>query len=566
MITLDKQNLILPIAMVLAISIPVCIGITLIAVAIGPIGLTLISVITTVIIAFLILNYKIITPMSACINHICNKFCDNTDEFHDTSGYHEHKLRSHHYIGNKYKLLADKIDNFYDTAAKLSDNGSSIAIASAEISYTADQLEQKMHEEVGFIQDIGSSAEHISTIVAHSADITQAASQSADETLNASKHGHEAISNAVQQMKITNEQACQTASYVISLAKKSEQIEQITSVIRGIAEQTNLLALNAAIEAARAGEQGRGFAVVADEVRNLAHKTSEATDEIGDMVNEIGSSIHQAESTMKQLTSSIEEGTQKTTAVGEHLESIALHARGMQEKMAEITQGSIENTQEVKQISDAIKQVNSHLMTTESEVSGVAQEAGKLSQMAETIHSFILIFDNKSIHSTMCKTAEQAANEIGSLFEASIANGKISQTDLFDRNYAPIDGTNPLKHSTRFDKFTDQVLPNIQESILQTQSEITFAGAVDNNGYFPTHNKKYSQTLTGDYQTDLVNNRTKRIFNDPTGLRCGSNTDAFLLQTYKRDTGEVMHDISVPIMVNNKHWGGFRMGYQAKNN
>jgi methyl-accepting chemotaxis protein len=62
---------------------------------------------------------------------------------------------------------------------------------------------------------------------------------------------------------------------------------------------------------------------------------------------------------------------------------------------------------------------------------------------------------------------------------------------------------------------------------------------------------------------DIVNNRTKRIFSDRTGKRCGSNTQPFLLQTYKRDTGEVMHDLSAPIYVNGQHWGGFRIGYRS---
>jgi methyl-accepting chemotaxis protein len=120
-----------------------------------------------------------------------------------------------------------------------------------------------------------------------------------------------------------------------------------------------------------------------------------------------------------------------------------------------------------------------------------------------------------------------------------------------------------VKYSTDFDGFTDEVLPMIQEPILERHAFIAYAGAVDNNGYFPTHNKRYSQPLTGDYKADLVNNRTKRIFSDRTGLRCGNNTRPFLLQTYKRDTGEVMHDLSVPIIVHGKHWGGFRIGYQS---
>ena len=135
--------------------------------------------------------------------------------------------------------------------------------------------------------------------------------------------------------------------------------------------------------------------------------------------------------------------------------------------------------------------------------------------------------------------------------------------DLFDEQYTPISETNPQKFSTRFDRFTDDVLPAIQEPILDQYNHIAYAGAVDRNGYFPTHNKRFSKVLTGDLATDLANNRTKRIFNDRTGSRCGSNTKHFLLQTYKRDTGEVMHDLSAPIYVNGRHWGGFRIGYRS---
>jgi methyl-accepting chemotaxis protein len=127
-----------------------------------------------------------------------------------------------------------------------------------------------------------------------------------------------------------------------------------------------------------------------------------------------------------------------------------------------------------------------------------------------------------------------------------------------------VPNTNPEKHTTAFDSFTDKVLPEIQEPILDNNDFIIYAGAVDVNGYFPTHNIKFSQPLTGNYDTDLANNRTKRIFSDKTGSRCGSNTESFLLQTYKRDTGEIMHDLSAPIYVNGKHWGGFRIGYKAK--
>jgi methyl-accepting chemotaxis protein len=159
--------------------------------------------------------------------------------------------------------------------------------------------------------------------------------------------------------------------------------------------------------------------------------------------------------------------------------------------------------------------------------------------------------------------AIQTAAAIGTLFEESINNAKISENDLFDTNYQPIANTDPTKHTTKFDKFTDKVLPSLQETILQENDFIIYAGAVDRNGYFPTHNHCFSKPLTGNYEADLVGNRTKRIFDDYTGSRCGNNQELFLLQTYKRDTGEVMHDLSAPIYVNGKHWGGFRIGYKA---
>ena len=84
--------------------------------------------------------------------------------------------------------------------------------------------------------------------------------------------------------------------------------------------------------------------------------------------------------------------------------------------------------------------------------------------------------------------------------------------------------------------------------------------AIDFNGDAPTHCSKYAKPLTGDYQTDLVGSRDKRFFTDPTGIRCVQHTKRVLVQTYMRDTGEILSDISMPVMAGGKHWGGFRLG------
>jgi methyl-accepting chemotaxis protein len=156
------------------------------------------------------------------------------------------------------------------------------------------------------------------------------------------------------------------------------------------------------------------------------------------------------------------------------------------------------------------------------------------------------------------------ALEVQNMFETAIKSNTIPENSLFDRDYKAIPGTDPQKFKTRYDDFCDASLPLIQEKFLQSTQGLAYAICTDPNGYVPTHNNVFAKPPVGNYQTDLVNSRSKRLFKDPTGIRCGSHTQDFLLQTYKRDTGEVFHDLSVPIYVNGQHWGGIRMGYKAQ--
>ena len=368
----------------------------------------------------------------------------------------------------------------------------------------------------------------------------------------------------VEQMRQTSANAEQTARMIASLEVKSSQIQRVTEVITEIAGQTNLLALNAAIEAARAGEQGRGFAVVAEEVRELARKTTLATEEIGRTVREIGEEVKHAVGTMSTLVAEVGNGVRHTEEVGGKLSTILERVGSVDAEIAEIARASEGNAREVEQISVAIDSVVQHLEESEVQIQGVAGQALSLSEMSEDIYDVLSGFGLATVHDEMREVAAQAAEAIRRTFEEAVGRGRIHLEDLFDRQYVAIPSTDPQKFRTRFDEFTDAVLPAIQEPILERHTNIAYAGAVDDRGYFPTHNKRYSRPLTGDYQTDLVNNRTKRIFTDRTGSRCGAHTKPALLQTYKRDTGEVMHDISVPIFVQGRHWGGFRMGYRAE--
>jgi methyl-accepting chemotaxis protein len=168
------------------------------------------------------------------------------------------------------------------------------------------------------------------------------------------------------------------------------------------------------------------------------------------------------------------------------------------------------------------------------------------------------------IHSQMPLIVQSAAKAISNILDNAVDSGKITVADLFDDKYQPVPNTKPQKYKTRFDDVADKVLTNTQEQIVEQNKAIVFAITCDRKGYVPTHNRRFTQPLTGDEKVDAANNRTKRIFSDPVGSRCGNHEQLSLLQTYRRDTGEVIHDISAPVYVKGRHWGGFRIGYRTE--
>jgi methyl-accepting chemotaxis protein len=158
--------------------------------------------------------------------------------------------------------------------------------------------------------------------------------------------------------------------------------------------------------------------------------------------------------------------------------------------------------------------------------------------------------------------ASSGARQWGDVFDAAIDSGQLTVADVFDRSYQEIKGWNwgqNAKFHTRFDTFADKAVLVFQDKYLDSE-DFVFAVGVDENGYLPTHNTRYQKALTGDPAQDLVGNRTKRVFNDPVGAAAAKNVEASLKQVYKRDTGETMWDVSSPIHVKGKHWGGFRIG------
>jgi methyl-accepting chemotaxis protein len=214
--------------------------------------------------------------------------------------------------------------------------------------------------------------------VSENSNRAAAASRQAAET---ALHGGRTVDETLAKMRAIAIAVSGTAKKVEELGKRSDEIGRIVGVIDDIADQTNLLALNAAIEAARAGEQGRGFAVVADEVRKLAERTTSATKEIAQMINNIQDETRVAVSAMETGTQQVEEGVNSTAEAGKALKQIIEMAEQVGEMITHIATAATEQSgasEQVNQSMDQIARLNQESAAGSQEAASACQHLSGL--------------------------------------------------------------------------------------------------------------------------------------------------------------------------------------------
>ena len=280
------------------------------------------------------------------------------------------------------KSLADLVGEM----AQASDN---VAAAATQIAASSEEMAAGMENQCDQIMQISSSIEEMSASVIEVGRKSSDASNAADEAGRAAKEGGTVVNETIEGMGAIDQAVTASASSVKELGQLGEQIGAVIEVINDIADQTNLLALNAAIEAARAGEHGRGFAVVADEVRKLADRTTKATEEVGQSITAIQIGTNDAVERMESGTEQVKVGVEHATASGENLERIVESAENVSVMIQSIAAAAEEQSASSERVSRSAEQIANVAQEAGRGAGQAAEAANDLSQKAEQIRSMV---------------------------------------------------------------------------------------------------------------------------------------------------------------------------------
>lgn len=269
--------------------------------------------------------------------------------------------------------------------------GSSLQLASSslELQQTTKQMTESIAQLSSQSTSLATAGEEMS---ATSGDIANNCHQAATNAGGATQKATEGVAVVGQSIAVMNsiaERVQNAASTVDALGVRSEQIGAIIGTIEDIADQTNLLALNAAIEAARAGEQGRGFAVVADEVRALAERTTRATKEIGEMIKAIQKETKDAVTSMEQSVSQVEQGTSHASDSGRSLQEILDIINNVTEQISQIATAAEEQTATTREISSNVMNLNDLAQQNDHALHETAVAANDVSRQAEELKDLV---------------------------------------------------------------------------------------------------------------------------------------------------------------------------------
>lgn len=277
------------------------------------------------------------------------------------------------------------IDKLNDIVGTVQANAHSVASGSTELAAATEELSVTMNDQAGQITGVASATEEMSASSAMITENLDASVKVARDTVKSTDDGSAMLQKAVGEINQIKTRVDELGRTVQSLADSSQEINEILNVISDIADQTNLLALNAAIEAARAGEHGRGFAVVADEVRKLAERTQSATGEIGSIIQNLQSESGKASNGMKTALTQVDSGVKTMMTTATYFDKIVNSVKEMNDMNNVIGTSIKEQVQAIDNINDNAQTISSGIEQSSNALAEISRTVSDLEKQSENL-------------------------------------------------------------------------------------------------------------------------------------------------------------------------------------
>jgi methyl-accepting chemotaxis protein len=513
--------------------------------------LFLITVVMAILIAKM-LGYYSVKPLNR-INAVFNEIgADNADLCKEI------QVAGHGQLEHLFDGYNQFIRNLRSIVEKIRSMGIKIAISSTRLAQNISRTNEKSAEQSQLSDMVTAASNEADLAISEISKNTQYVSDQTTRNLENAKTAFHGLLRGADNIGKITKMIENFKAIVEDLSRKSSKIMDIVTLINNISDQTNILSLNATIEAERAGIHGKGFAVVAAEVRKLAKEIKPATEVIATNISEMSEAVARTRTETSEILTYSLETDKIVTEASSNFEAMIADFEQSGGQLLKIAAAIEELSTNNADILSKGRTFNQLTHAISADMQSADQSVADLISITEKMQASVCQFrTGQGMLDHVIAKASAHRDNCQQKMRAMYADG----LNIFDRNYVPIANTNPQKCTTIYCDHFDAAFQSYFDQILVELKGAIYAVMLDVNGYLPTHHTKYSQAPTGNYEFDVLNSRDKRFFNNnEMEIRRAKNTTPMLLQTNIRDTGEILTDISFPVHIDSKHWGAFIIG------